>query len=281
MKPKYFIHTLLAYVFILNSCERETIPFNPSDLEASAVSETQINVIWTDNSDNEEGFIIEQALGGTSSFAKISSLSANSTSYQSTGLKPATSYSYRVCAFNKAGKSEYAYAEAGTDGPIKDETSAFYVLHMIVDICKSFEIPTDYSHTYANYYVPNTSNKVIIDGQVSYYNYSTTSSWVHSSSVNVTFTFDEFVNNGNIIDGDIPFYEYIYSKQTLSYYDSKYDFSIYAGDGNVHIKVFHPDEKYNIIDDIQEVHIYDINDNQNWLRGTITGKSGITYTLDL
>ncbi|MBN1130161.1 MAG: fibronectin type III domain-containing protein [Chitinispirillaceae bacterium] len=93
---------------------RYRAPTAPSNLAGTAASGTQINLTWSDNSDNEESFIIEQSTDGTS-FTQIASKSANSTSHSATGLLPATTYTFRIKAVNSAGASAWsAVATAAT-----------------------------------------------------------------------------------------------------------------------------------------------------------------------
>ncbi|MCU0494940.1 MAG: S8 family serine peptidase [Chloroflexaceae bacterium] len=83
-------------------------PAAPSNLSAGAVSSTQINLTWTDNSTTESGFRIERCQGRfCSNFAEIATVGAGVTSFQNTGLSPRSVYSYRVRAFNSAGNSGY------------------------------------------------------------------------------------------------------------------------------------------------------------------------------
>jgi subtilisin family serine protease len=84
-----------------------TIPDPPSNLSAEAVSRSQINLSWVDNSDNETGFKIERSTNGTK-FSLIATVGANVTSYSNTGLKRNTTYWYRVRAYNDAGDSAYS-----------------------------------------------------------------------------------------------------------------------------------------------------------------------------
>ena len=86
-----------------------TIPLAPSELVATPVSTSEINLIWVDKALNEQGFTIEQCTGeGCNDFVQIDTVPANTTSYASNGLAASTSYSYRVRAFNAAGDSAYS-----------------------------------------------------------------------------------------------------------------------------------------------------------------------------
>jgi len=84
-----------------------TIPKAPTALTAAAASATQINLSWTDNATDETGFELERSTDALS-FTKIADLGPNVTTYQHTGLVPATRYWYRVLAKNSAGKSGYS-----------------------------------------------------------------------------------------------------------------------------------------------------------------------------
>jgi hypothetical protein len=86
-----------------------TIPDAPSDLMAEAISDSRINLTWTDNSTNEEGFRIERTRGDlVDPFEEIDVVGANETNYQDTGLLAATPYEYRMRAYNAGGPSVYS-----------------------------------------------------------------------------------------------------------------------------------------------------------------------------
>ena len=75
-------------------------PATPSNLSAQAASCNQVNLSWTDNSANEEGYKIYR------NGACVGQVGANVASYQDTGLSENTSYSYYVKAFRGSIESE-------------------------------------------------------------------------------------------------------------------------------------------------------------------------------
>jgi uncharacterized protein YxeA len=92
------------------------IPTAPSNLLATAVSTSQINLTWTDNATNETGFQIERCRGATcTNFVQIATVGPNVTTYANTGLNKGTAYRYRIRAYNASGTSPYSnYATATT-----------------------------------------------------------------------------------------------------------------------------------------------------------------------
>jgi hypothetical protein len=80
-------------------------PVAPSDLTATAVSPTQIDLAWHDNSGDEQGFRIERSLDAFT-FGEIATVGSNVTTFSDTTVSPDTLYFYRVFAFNNFGNSE-------------------------------------------------------------------------------------------------------------------------------------------------------------------------------
>ncbi len=92
------------------------LPLPPSDLAAATISYSQIDLSWTDNSSNEDGFSIEEAQGTDAIFTPIDSVGADATAYSRTGLLSNTTYFYRVRAFNDAGQTAYTNEASSTTG---------------------------------------------------------------------------------------------------------------------------------------------------------------------
>lgn len=85
----------------------KVIPINaPTDLTGKLINDPfSFELTWTDNSDNEDGFIIERESNNT--FIVVDSVDQNVTSYTNFDID-STSYRYRVKAFNQFTESDYS-----------------------------------------------------------------------------------------------------------------------------------------------------------------------------
>jgi hypothetical protein len=94
-------------------------PKAPESLAASAISSSQINLSWSDVSNNEDGFSLERCAGaGCSNFVEVFRSAPNVVTFANSGLASQTLYRYRVLSFNVAGNSKYSnIAEATTLTP--------------------------------------------------------------------------------------------------------------------------------------------------------------------
>ncbi|MDD4891065.1 MAG: right-handed parallel beta-helix repeat-containing protein, partial [Phycisphaerae bacterium] len=71
----------------------------PTGLSAAAVSgQRRIDLSWTDNSNYEDGYLVERSKNG-GAFAQVASVGANVATYSDTGLAPGQTYAYRVRAY--------------------------------------------------------------------------------------------------------------------------------------------------------------------------------------
>ncbi|UII19990.1 gliding motility-associated C-terminal domain-containing protein [Fulvivirga ligni] len=81
------------------------IPFPPSNVVAVANDASSISLTWTDESTIETGFQIERSRDGVE-YSVLDSVAADVQSYEDTGLVKATTYYYRLVAYNDLGQSE-------------------------------------------------------------------------------------------------------------------------------------------------------------------------------
>lgn len=98
----------------INKCFTPTSePDAPSTLTASSTTYNSISLTWTDNSEIEEGFILETSRNGVDNWTEIYRNTTNA--YKVLNLQPSTNYYFRVCAFNDIGKSTWFNAALQTN----------------------------------------------------------------------------------------------------------------------------------------------------------------------
>jgi len=91
-------------------------PNAPSNLVATPISSSRIDLSWQDNSSDETGFKIERKTG-TGSYSQIATVGVGVTSYSSTGLSAGTTYYYRVRAYKGTLNSDYCEEGSATTLP--------------------------------------------------------------------------------------------------------------------------------------------------------------------
>jgi subtilisin family serine protease len=97
-----------------NEASATTYPAAPSGLSAEALTSSQINLSWIDNSSGESGFKIERKGGSGGTYSQKATVAANVTGYSDSGLTASTSYYYRVRAYNDADNSTYSNEATAT-----------------------------------------------------------------------------------------------------------------------------------------------------------------------
>ena len=101
-----------------NEASGMTLLKKPTAATATAVSSSQINVAWIDNSASETGYKIERKKTATGTYAQIAQVGANVQSYHDTnGLDHNTRYYYRVRATNGTIDSDYSNQPFATTFP--------------------------------------------------------------------------------------------------------------------------------------------------------------------
>lgn len=88
-----------------NSAMATTPLFAASGLTAEAVSASEVDLTWTDQSQLETEFRIERRTA-TAGFSEVGATDADSTTFVDSGLAEATTYGYRVIACSAAGCAE-------------------------------------------------------------------------------------------------------------------------------------------------------------------------------
>ncbi len=88
----------------------------PTNLTATTVSGTQINLNWTDNATHETAYRVERSTSASTGFTEIASLGANVTTYQDQGLDTDAIYYYRVRAVMGATNTKYSNTASATVG---------------------------------------------------------------------------------------------------------------------------------------------------------------------
>ena len=81
-------------------------PAAPSNLTATAVSTSEIDLSWTNNASNASGFVVNRSSDGVT-FSQLAVL-GNVTSYKDTGLSAGSKCYYEVAATNGAGTSAFS-----------------------------------------------------------------------------------------------------------------------------------------------------------------------------
>jgi|GEM_PF-2341428 len=94
------------------------VPNAPSNVLVSSLSTTSLKVQWSDHSSNETGFRIERRQSGTSNYAQVSDVPANSAAnpvtFTDSGLLSGTKYYYRIAALN--GTTASAFTDPAVAG---------------------------------------------------------------------------------------------------------------------------------------------------------------------
>jgi titin len=81
------------------------LPLQPTGLAATLANPTSIQLSWTDNNSDEEGFRVQRWDSASAVYSDVATPPVNSTTYSDTGLTPGLRYIYQVLAFNAGSDS--------------------------------------------------------------------------------------------------------------------------------------------------------------------------------
>jgi len=100
--------TAVGYTLVGNAaCQSR--PAAPSGLTAAnGQGKGTVILNWSDNSDNEDSFVIERSTNVADGYIQVASVAANTRSYTDNTAFRKTTYYYRVRAANSGGKSSYS-----------------------------------------------------------------------------------------------------------------------------------------------------------------------------
>jgi len=90
------------------------LPAAPSGLMVTKIFRTELDLAWTDNSNNETGFVVQISTDGAQFSDYLSPVGPNVTKFAATGLVRGTTYYFRVRASGVAGDSGYSNVVSGT-----------------------------------------------------------------------------------------------------------------------------------------------------------------------
>lgn len=105
------------YILDNGTGNQNQAPQPASNLQANALSSNSIELNWVDNSTNEDGFRIERSLDG-SNFTTIATTSPDIVDYTDNNVNAATTYFYKVIAFNSVGDAASSNVADATTPPV-------------------------------------------------------------------------------------------------------------------------------------------------------------------
>ncbi len=103
---------LIIGLFFFFACggevkKQEGLPGAPSGLLVVPDSTTEISLSWTDNADNETGFVVERSSDGVA-YVEVHTAERNETTWTDGGLVHSSRYFYRVYSVNVKGSSGFS-----------------------------------------------------------------------------------------------------------------------------------------------------------------------------
>jgi hypothetical protein len=155
------------------------LPNAPSSLNSSVIG-SAVNLTWTDNSNNEESFILERRVDSGAFAVLAGSIPANTENYNDSTTAPLHTYTYRIKAHNSFGDSDYS-----------NETSQ-YIYGETVTVRLQTTAEVDDAFLRSAYPNTNYGSTSYLDGPIDNYI--------------VKFNFPPALTNAKIVNAEIAFY---------------------------------------------------------------------------
>lgn len=127
-----------------NNQQNNSAPNPPDNLQYLVISSSQINLEWNDNSDNENGFEIEQSQDNLD-YTTIGNVDENTITYNVTGLSEGVTYYFRVLAINDYGDSEYSNIIVGVISSILNNNYTGFLQLRFSNVFPEFNASTQVS----------------------------------------------------------------------------------------------------------------------------------------
>ncbi|MFA4843104.1 MAG: putative Ig domain-containing protein, partial [Candidatus Omnitrophota bacterium] len=191
-------------------------PNPPAGLGAGAVSYSQIDLSWQDNSDGESGFKIERKMGAEGTYGQIAAVGQNVTTYSDTGLLAEQTYDYRVRAYGTtfgSTTSDYSNQASATTPPSNRSPILGSIANKTVNEGSPLQftlLATDPDKDKLTYNAKTLPAGAALDSLSG--KFSWTPGYNQAGKYKVTFT----VSDGQLTDSEIIIIE-VYGKPFLSY----------------------------------------------------------------
>jgi hypothetical protein len=129
VKAKNSELTTLSWSASSNSVLSYSVPFNPTNVNASSVNATSVNITWSGASVNSvntpiTSYTLGYKLTSTTTYTTLTGISAGSSSYTLNGLTTDSAYDFRILAVNAIGTATTTGAIVATATPVRVAGSA-------------------------------------------------------------------------------------------------------------------------------------------------------------
>jgi chitodextrinase len=105
--------TFLFVIGVINIAKSDGLaPNAPSNINTYDITSNSISITWTDNSNDEDGFVVEESINGSDYFT-VGSVMTDVINFTIPELRPNTEYWFRVAAFRGETISDYATMSEG------------------------------------------------------------------------------------------------------------------------------------------------------------------------